>query len=172
MIFSHKQGMYTAVLLGDKTLTTRLKLPAHIAVGKQWAIVPGRAKAAWWLGVYGGMWVVVRNPTEMVTRATTEQVTHRVAVQWLEWQEFIQAAIRIEAFWQTPLQTMTHEEALAEGVGSLEEYAALWDRINTKRGQRWADNPTVWRIRFSRTPEVAAAVERIGRAAFGEAVLP
>ncbi len=49
------------------------------------------------------------------------------------------------------LQDITEEDAVAEGVGSVAEYAELWDSIHPKPGPRdkkkptrWADNPGVW----------------------------
>lgn len=46
------------------------------------------------------------------------------------------------------LQSITHDDALAEGVGSVLEYKALWNSINKKKGIRWDDNPRVWVITF------------------------
>jgi len=42
----------------------------------------------------------------------------------------------------------------AEGVESVDAYAALWDSINTKAGTRWQDNPAVWVVRFAVVDEV------------------
>ena len=42
------------------------------------------------------------------------------------------------------LQAITEADARAEGVGSVDEYAMLWNLINTKRGTRWEDNPWVF----------------------------
>lgn len=49
------------------------------------------------------------------------------------------------------LQSITEEDAQAEGVASVEEYKALWESINGKtKGARWEDNPLVWVITFKR----------------------
>lgn len=56
--------------------------------------------------------------------------------------------IRIVSIERVSVQDMTEQDALDEGVGSLAEYRELWGRINKKKGRRWIDNPTVWRIRF------------------------
>ena len=57
------------------------------------------------------------------------------------------------------LQTITEDDAIAEGIHAgaswitspIEQYAALWDSINTRAGTRWADNPFVFRYEFRRT---------------------
>jgi uncharacterized protein YhfF len=56
--------------------------------------------------------------------------------------------IRVTGLRVERLQTLTHEDALAEGVASVEEYAALWDAIHSKRGERWDDDPLVIVIQF------------------------
>lgn len=169
MIFSLDKGMYTAVLLGEKTLTTRVRLPAHIAVGKEWAIVPKRAAPAWWLGAQDGQvipdvgdWVFAQG-RDFFAQVRTEG--HSYIVDYLKAHGFVQARIRIDAFWQTPLQRMTHTEATQEGVGTLYDYQQLWDSINKAKGLRWDDNPQVWRIRFSLPQDVCIAVSKVGRAA-------
>lgn len=56
--------------------------------------------------------------------------------------------IRITEITRVSVQNMTEKDALDEGVANVAEYRELWGRINRKKGRRWADNPTVWRIRF------------------------
>ncbi|KLU61870.1 hypothetical protein CEB3_c17880 [Peptococcaceae bacterium CEB3] len=46
------------------------------------------------------------------------------------------------------LQDITDVDARKEGVESREEFRVLWDRLNSKRGFRWAVNPYVWVIEF------------------------
>lgn len=62
------------------------------------------------------------------------------------------------------VQEVTGEDVVAEGIelpidlGDLEDaydeartvFAALWDRINQKRGYPWASNPWVWVVEFRR----------------------
>lgn len=48
------------------------------------------------------------------------------------------------------VQDISEADAAAEGVGSREEFAALWDAINVKRGYAWVTNPLVWVIEFKR----------------------
>lgn len=50
------------------------------------------------------------------------------------------------------LQDITEAGALAEGVATVSEYAALWDLLNEEPGERWADNPEVTVIRFEVLP--------------------
>lgn len=57
--------------------------------------------------------------------------------------------IRLTAIRQEHLQDISEADAQAEGVGSVEEYRELWQRINGKtKGARWGDNPLVWVITF------------------------
>lgn len=174
MIFSLKQGMYTAVLLGEKTLTTRLKLPAHIANGKEWAIVPGRAKPAWWFRMDDGVAQVETDPRGRCTAVYGDTSNIRVypasVINRLMFDDgWTSARIHIETFYDVDLQDMTHSEALRESVKSVEEYAQLWDRINDKKGLRWTDNPHVYRISFRLPDDVSVAVSRVGRGAILEA---
>lgn len=45
------------------------------------------------------------------------------------------------------LQSITEEDARAEGVESVAEYAELWDSLNRKRAP-WSANPYVWAVTF------------------------
>ncbi len=47
------------------------------------------------------------------------------------------------------VQDITEADAIAEGVGSVEEYQRLWDGLNSHRAP-WALNPWVWVIDFPR----------------------
>lgn len=56
---------------------------------------------------------------------------------------------RIKRIDHRPLHAMTGEDARKEGVNNLDEYRALWARVNGKRkGRRWEDNPAVFAIEF------------------------
>jgi len=51
------------------------------------------------------------------------------------------------------LRDISEADAIAEGTPHMsdevrEDYAALWNRINTKPGTCWADNPWVWAVSF------------------------
>lgn len=67
--------------------------------------------------------------------------------------------VRLTAIHREPLHAITDEDAAAEGCEPLyvedtevitarDEYRELWDRINTRKGTRWADNPDVWVLTF------------------------
>lgn len=57
-----------------------------------------------------------------------------------------------------PVRCMSDEDAIAEGVEHWEKYdadespldnfVALWDSINAKRGRPWRSNPWVWVVSF------------------------
>ena len=50
------------------------------------------------------------------------------------------------------LNSITHDDAQAEGVGrSIAAFAELWDNIHPK-GKRWIDNPDVWVLEFELVP--------------------
>lgn len=55
------------------------------------------------------------------------------------------------------LQEISHDEAVAEGVGIFphsmsaeKRFSQLWDSLHRKPGTRWADNPWVAAIKFKR----------------------
>lgn len=56
--------------------------------------------------------------------------------------------IRVTGLRLERLQAITEADARAEGVESVQAYAALWDAIHSKRGERWSDNPIVVVIQF------------------------
>lgn len=57
--------------------------------------------------------------------------------------------IRITGIHKERLQAITDADALAEGCESVDEYRALWNKVNGKRkGARWNDNPEVWVLTF------------------------
>ena len=56
--------------------------------------------------------------------------------------------IKIKDIYCESLHDITEANAIAEGVASVEEYRELWDSINGKTKDRWANNPLVWVITF------------------------
>ena len=56
--------------------------------------------------------------------------------------------IRVRSLQPRCLHLINDAGAVAEAVGSVAEYRALWESINKKPGTRWEDNPKVWVIRF------------------------
>lgn len=69
--------------------------------------------------------------------------------------------IRIAKAWQEPLQSISEEDAIKEGISLGEEspgetakdrFRLLWDSINKKRGS-WESNPDVWCYEFENCSE-------------------
>lgn len=59
--------------------------------------------------------------------------------------------LQVEHVVAEPLQQITHQEALAEGVSSVMEFSRLWDELNEYKGRKdflWDANPWVWVLRF------------------------
>lgn len=70
------------------------------------------------------------------------------------------ARVEVLQLHREPLQSINEADAIAEGVGSIDEYRELWQSINGKtKGARWQDNPYVTVIGFTRTAELLAALE-------------
>jgi hypothetical protein len=117
-------------------VNTRLKWQ----VGLDYAVSPGRGKRTAMV-----LWHWLR-PTEIVTYRLPEtaQVAETLASQC----GYKPLRIRITAIERVRLHDMDERVALAEGVGSVAEYEALWRTINATPGTRWEDNPLVWRLWF------------------------
>jgi hypothetical protein len=64
------------------------------------------------------------------------------------------------------VQSITHEDALAEGCSGTEEYASGWDRTYDETGLRWKDNPWVLVIEFK-----VVSTSRAGYVNFRSSVL-
>jgi len=58
------------------------------------------------------------------------------------------AYIAFRCMYSQQLQDITDDDVRAEGYETREAFAAVWDRINAKRGYPWASNPWVWVIEF------------------------
>lgn len=56
----------------------------------------------------------------------------------------IRTCTKIEALKVEPLGEMTEEDALAEGVNSLEDFKILWNKLNAPRGYPWKPDQLVW----------------------------
>ncbi|MBN2256340.1 MAG: hypothetical protein JW704_00680 [Anaerolineaceae bacterium] len=65
---------------------------------------------------------------------------------------------RIGIVTQERLQRITKYDCLREGCPSVRNqndgpegwFRALWESIHTKKGERWVDNPLVWRVRINK----------------------
>ena len=112
--------------------------------GRTYAVVPKRgARAVWWRRM--------ASPGRLIE--TIYDTKFHPAIREMPDSDllragYLQARIKLLAIRQEPLQDITHADALAEGVGSVEEYRELWDSINNRKGLRWDDNPLVWVLTF------------------------
>jgi len=73
---------------------------------------------------------------------------------------YIRHELLIVSITKERLQAITEEDARREGVSGLHElgdttgvsardqFAYVWDMLNKRNGDRWVDNPWVWRIEF------------------------
>jgi hypothetical protein len=116
---------------------TYTNVRALYIIGRTYAVVPGRGQpAVWWRElVSGGPYNLAREKPLLQSG----------------WQPL---RIRITAIRQERLQDMSEADARAEGVASVEDYKALWTRINGKtKGARWEDNPAVWVLTFEMVQE-------------------
>lgn len=160
---------YLDVIEGRKTQTRRMK--GTYKVGSVQSVVPKMYKPTVWYRWYDGelnvnLEAIEHKATFNAYHSETDydntiRVDHREA---LSERGFIPLQIRIVAKRQEPLQCLTVDDAIAEGVywnpamslytavahghtfadfSPIDCYAQLWDSINTKKGLRWEDNPTV-----------------------------
>ena len=143
---------YLEVLRQQKTETRRLGLRDNLKPGNLLAMQPERGKAAWWFGLLSGQSTNVKEPIAFTAGhyifGRHGDPTAKWAKEMLIHYDFLQARIQIASVHSEPLQAITYDGAIAEGVASVDEYATLWNSINSKPGIRWQDNPTVTVIRF------------------------
>lgn len=173
------------VLTGEKTQTRRTGEPRY-RVGSVQAVIPKYLHpAVWWKA---GQPETARNPYDLLRAECPDMnmggLTIATVASFLTDFGYERARIRITAVRQEPVQDITWEDALAEGIHAdgyglfycaalptvdkaypgepqlfkspIECYAALWDSINTKKGYRWQDNPVVNVYTFARAESVLA----------------
>lgn len=131
MIFAHT---HEQVLAGTQTQTRRLWKDKH-GVGGYVRCEKGFANAAIKNGCRT-QWRLDR--TYAVQPGRGKRAVGRIRV----------TGLRVER-----VQAITEADAQAEGVDSVQAYAALWDAIHSKRGERWSDNPLVVVIQFELVKE-------------------
>ena len=120
-----------------KTQTRRLLVsgkPCRYQPGTTYSVQPGR----------GQFIVQLRRGTQQLFFPQTRAEAARCCSD----PAFADLRIRVFALLREPLHNMTEADSQREGYASVAEYAQEWNRIHTKRGTRWADNPTVWVIDF------------------------
>lgn len=128
------------IVRGEKTQTRRVVKPGDkliptavtrngrklYEVGKTYAVVPKRgAKAVWWNPANGEYYYDGCGRSENAKQ---------------------QLRILITDIRREPLQAINEDDALCEGVASVGEYRALWERINGAGS--WDKNPDVWVYSF------------------------
>ncbi len=137
---------YHEVIAGDKIQTRRMK--DRYQVGRVYSVVPKMYQKTVMYG-YDGVGDV------FIWDATKQQPV----------QEWYKLKVRITDKRMEPLQNLTNDDALAEGINVIhgfgdsfyfshkltekcfdspvEAYQDLWNAINDKKGLRWEDNPQV-----------------------------
>lgn len=142
---------YRDVIQGNKTQTRRMK--DRYQVERVYSVVPKMYQpSVWymWEDSYFFVWADDGTPDQTKIPAPEDG--------------FTQLKIRITNKRTEPLQDITEADAIAEGIQQhlIDKhyycnihghyiaantargcYAGLWDAINTKKGLRWDDNPTV-----------------------------
>lgn len=162
-----------AIIEGRKTQTRRLVKPGDFAThfilpdydtgettiqsvqnherlkwfwGKDYAVQDGRGKP-------GVQWCRAKKhyPAEWTAEYIDELGWNPLRIRLLEIrqervQDISEADARAEGY---PPKVFTPDEALISTGGWW--YRILWDRINTRKGTRWDDNPDVWALTFEVT---------------------
>jgi hypothetical protein len=153
MIF---QETWEKVLGGEKTQTRRLVKPHHTKagqpqykVGQVHAVQPGRAmRSIWWRSEKDGSitsWI-----PDMENYSLWKKIAgHPYNGGWK------QLRIRITDVRREPVRDISIEDATAEGFHCGDQHYAdvspfimVWQKLHTKPGTRWQDNPMVWVISF------------------------
>ena len=117
------------------------------AVGRTYAVVPKRGKPGVWWKVSDGI-PYAKSPIDWSIKAGFEDFYPVNILNGMIHDGWQPLRIRITAIRRERLQDISEADAKAEGVGNVEEYRALWDSINTRKGTRWQDCPDVWVITF------------------------
>lgn len=104
-------------------------------VGGVYAVSPTRGwPAAVWKEVGAGVFIIKPN-----TKAAQAEYVAK---------GYQAVRICVKRIERVDVQALDEQVAVAEGVQSVAAYEALWRTINTRRGDRWEDNPVVWRNWF------------------------
>lgn len=135
--YATRDGYTTAVISANGR--------AKWAVGRTYAVQPERGSpGVWWGYRFDGR--PVRSHPE--NRWVNDQKPLRIVITDIR---------------QERLQDISKDDVVAEGVGAYTfaagilsenppdprwKFIELWDSINTRAGQRWADNPLVWALTF------------------------
>ena len=138
-------------------------------VGRDYAVSPGRGKPGVWWKPGGSTYYTRHDGVWIPSMWKGGQEVPEYLLEDLENMGLQPLRIVITAIRREPLQSISEEDAIAEGctvwrggavVGfgevyevpgytAIEAYHDLWDCINTRPGTRWDDNPDVWVIEFN-----------------------
>ena len=160
---------YRDVIGGTKTQTRRMK--DRYQVGRVYSVVPKMYHPSVWWRFYDGKYETALNVIEY--RPTFNPYDSEISYDNLtrvdlraQYSErgFQPLRIKVTDKRTEPLQNLTEDDARAEGIywsgqsllweanahgkiitgySPIACYWQLWDSINTKKGLRWEDNPTV-----------------------------
>lgn len=134
-------------------------------VGRTYAIQPGRGKPAIWLGPGGTPYDTPLAEYLRKAESGTRALWGPRVKRWLHEHGYREARIRITAIRKERLQEIScggyvyRSDIQQEGcpfvndpnqmgLDEVEWFIELWDSINAKNGDRWADNPEVWVLDF------------------------
>lgn len=136
------------------------------AIGSCQSIIPKRGKPALWLGPDGQ--IVEDWRTEFVRLEKAGAFNHIEHAELITRENLLYAVgysqpwMRIERIRLEHVQDISDGDAKAEGCpgytgplgytprSAILEYEALWQRINTRKGTRWEDNPLVFALDLKR----------------------
>lgn len=147
----------------DETKQETRRLHDTYKVGSMQAVVPKYLKpSVWWRSSVNGV-LMVENPRDFLDDELDLDVPIKVVNEKMIWKGWNPGKVLIESKSYEPLQRITEAGAIAEGViadnggfyvpllgrnelyaTAVDAYHALWMSINTKKGTRWEDNPSVW----------------------------
>lgn len=131
-----------AYRIGEMT-RTGIKSRRRWQVGHTYAVVPKRGMpGVWWTDQYGISGEILTPKSRRLLSEAKYPISRLVEKGWHP------LRIRITAIRQERLQDITEADARAEGVADVAAYRALWEKINTRKGTRWTDNPMVFVLGF------------------------
>lgn len=164
------------IIDGQKTQTRRVVKP-----GERWIMDANYQGGPVTVLIPGGKikWQVGRDYAVVAKRGTRGVAYKPDTGEWKVFpngeyipHEWCPLRIEITKIRREPLQNITHDDALREGIlqtgydkymdcycythhatqgvwaDPVEAYCHLWDSINNRAGVRWDDNPPVWVLTF------------------------
>lgn len=155
----------------DRNGKSRLKCQ----VGNTYAVTPQRTQPqVYWCDCVPGEIRLAHEYHPISKLVVQEFWINRHPDTWRDWLAktgWQPLYIKITAIRQERLQDISEEDAIAEGIQAMFDpeleyflftdydnsffhispvtsYKTLWQRINTRKGKRWEDNPLVWVLAF------------------------